>query len=192
MELPVISRAPRVCMFAVLSVCWCYSLAGWWVEMARSRPIEPSTFVLVLGVLLAHQGSIDAFSAYQYRHNPGKPSLGWLPHRSTTADNGPSAELVPFESDRAQAHDGVPSLGIKVAAALRGGILMRQSSKGDEEKENEETGDAVTAEGSDEEPEDEEEAVLYDEKAVEWMMQQLCMYQTRTALISKPLAAKVL
>lgn len=39
--------------------------------------------------------------------------------------------------------------------------------------------------------EDVEEAVDYDEKAVEWMMQQLCMYQTRTALISRPLAEKV-
>lgn len=64
---------------------------------------------------------------------------------------------------------------------------MRQSAvvEGEEEEEAE---DGAVGGGEDEE---EFEPVLYDEKAVEWMMQQLCMYQTRTALISNPLAAKV-
>eukprot|EP00904_Undaria_pinnatifida_P013179 jgi/Undpi1/8992/HiC_scaffold_26.g11453.m1 len=63
---------------------------------------------------------------------------------------------------------------------------MRQSAvvEGEEEEEAE---DGAVGGGEDEE---EFEPVLYDEKAVEWMMQQLCMYQTRTALISNPLAAK--
>lgn len=69
---------------------------------------------------------------------------------------------------------------------------MRQSAVMDEEEEGDDELDrAVGAMGGAEDEQEEEEAVLYDEKAVEWMMQQLCMYQTRTALISNPLAAKV-
>lgn len=69
---------------------------------------------------------------------------------------------------------------------------MRQSGSVDEDEgEDGDLGDAIAGEHEEDEEEEEEEAVLYDEKAVEWMMQQLCMYQTRTALISNPLAAKV-
>lgn len=68
---------------------------------------------------------------------------------------------------------------------------MRQSAVVDEEEEGDDELDGAVGKGEDEQGDDEEEAVLYDEKAVEWMMQQLCMYQTRTALISNPLAAKV-
>lgn len=68
---------------------------------------------------------------------------------------------------------------------------MRQVAEEEEEEEEARMGDAGAEEHGGLEEEDEEEIVLYDEKAVEWMMQQLCMYQTRTALISKPLAAKV-
>lgn len=68
---------------------------------------------------------------------------------------------------------------------------MRQVAEEDEEEEEARMDDAGAEEDGGLEEEDEEEIVLYDEKAVEWMMQQLCMYQTRTALISKPLAAKV-
>lgn len=67
---------------------------------------------------------------------------------------------------------------------------MRQSAVVDEEEEGDDELDGVVGAGEDEQEDDEEEVVLYDEKAVEWMMQQLCMYQTRTALISNPLAAK--
>lgn len=69
---------------------------------------------------------------------------------------------------------------------------MRQSAVVDEEEEGDDELDGAVEAGEDaQEEDDEEEVVLYDEKAVEWMMQQLCMYQTRTALISNPLAAKV-
>lgn len=68
---------------------------------------------------------------------------------------------------------------------------MRQSRTGDELQEKDEEDEEEVLEEEEDEDEDEEEVVLYDEKAVEWMMQQLCMYQTRTALISSPLAAKV-
>ncbi|CAM9862592.1 unnamed protein product [Ectocarpus fasciculatus] len=73
---------------------------------------------------------------------------------------------------------------------------MRQQREEDkesqeEEDEDEEEDEGVMIGGEDQEQEEEEvEPVLYDEKAVEWMMQQLCMYQTRTALISNPLADK--
>lgn len=68
---------------------------------------------------------------------------------------------------------------------------MRQSAVVDEEEEGDDELDGAVEAGEDaQEEDDEEEVVLYDEKAVEWMMQQLCMYQTRTALISNPLAAK--
>ncbi|CAM9110709.1 unnamed protein product [Ectocarpus sp. 4 AP-2014] len=73
---------------------------------------------------------------------------------------------------------------------------MRQTA-GEEDEESQEDEDEVedeemmTGGAEDDEQEAEEvEPVLYDEKAVEWMMQQLCMYQTRTALISNPLAEK--
>lgn len=68
---------------------------------------------------------------------------------------------------------------------------MRQSAVVDEEEEGDDELHGAVEAGEDEQEDDEEEVVLYDEKAVEWMMQQLCMYQTRTALISNPLAAKV-
>lgn len=68
---------------------------------------------------------------------------------------------------------------------------MRQSAVVDEEEEGDDELDGAVGAGENEQEDDEEEVVLYDEKAVEWMMQQLCMYQTRTALISNPLAAKV-
>lgn len=87
------------------------------------------------------------------------------------------------------------SLGMRIATVLRGGRSMRQSRAGDEEiedQENDEQDEEVLGEAEEEEEgEEEEELVPYDEEAVEWMMQQLCMYQTRVALISNPLAAKV-
>ncbi|CBJ27241.1 conserved unknown protein [Ectocarpus siliculosus] len=71
---------------------------------------------------------------------------------------------------------------------------MRQTAgEKDEESQEEEDEDEETMTGGEEDEEQEEEEVepvLYDEKAVEWMMHQLCMYQTRTALISNPLAEK--
>eukprot|EP00752_Nemacystus_decipiens_P011033 g9802.t1 len=85
------------------------------------------------------------------------------------------------------------SLGMRIATVLRGGRSMRQSRTGDDDSK-EQKNDQEDEEGAlgeeEEEDEEEDEVVLYDEKAVEWMMQQLCMYQTRTALISSPLAAK--
>lgn len=77
-----------------------------------------------------------------------------------------------------------------LARVLRGGQTMRQRSNnaGDLEDEDEELGEAGL---QDEGLEADGETPHYNEKAVEWMMQQLCMYQTRTALISRPLAAKV-
>ncbi|CAM9227215.1 unnamed protein product [Hapterophycus canaliculatus] len=69
---------------------------------------------------------------------------------------------------------------------------MRQMTEEAECSEDEDRGSWEGDEGQEDEEKEEEEKeeVLYDEKAVEWMMQQLCMYQTRIALISNPLAAK--
>lgn len=76
----------------------------------------------------------------------------------------------------------------RIAALLRGGQSSRCAVADGtlQDREGEEMKVKVEAEGA---PGD--EGVEYDEKAVEWMMQQLCMYQTRTALISGPLAVKV-
>lgn len=71
----------------------------------------------------------------------------------------------------------------RIAAVLRGGESSTQVAV--DVADFEDGGSQVDG------AEEEEGKVEYDEKAVDWMMQQLCMYQTRTALISKPLAAKV-
>lgn len=121
---------------------------------------------------------------------------------------GTTAELVPCERGfkEAMTTRTTPSspggmkqsVGVTIAAALRGGRSMRQSGAADEVDNSfeEEVGEEKGEHGGEdqeqqEEGEEDEEVVQYDGKAVEWMMQQLCMYQTRTALISNPLAAKV-
>lgn len=164
--------------------------------MLLPRPLGSSAFVLVLGALLAHHSGIEALAPRQPRHINPQP-IGWLSNRLGEAAPALSSELVPCDMrENTRTLGGIPSLGIRVAAALRGGRSMRQSSVVDsdeeehEEADNEEMDSAGMVEGREEEVED-GEGVTYDEQAVEWMMQQLCMYQTRTALISKPLAAKV-
>lgn len=162
--------------------------------MARRR--EPSAFALVLGTLLAHGTGIEALAPQQSRHIH---SRGGLPERSDQRTLR-APELA--RCDRADSAGGVvvPSVVLDIAASLRGGRSIKRSGAGKKEKEDAERdpdGHGVATEGAyeagvDEQGEEQEdEQVLYDERAVEWMMQQLCMYQTRTALISQPLAAKV-
>ncbi|CAM9885913.1 unnamed protein product [Ectocarpus sp. 12 AP-2014] len=181
-------------------------------SMARPRTVETSTFVLVLGTLLAGRGGIEAVAPFQSRHvqHTRRGGAGWAHRRGGAAAEAAAAaaavaaELAPCAKKEATTttttapwRGGVQqSLGVKIAAALRGGRSMRQTA-GDEDEESQEDEDEVedeemvTGGEEDEEQEAEEvEPVLYDEKAVEWMMQQLCMYQTRTALISNPLAEK--
>lgn len=85
------------------------------------------------------------------------------------------------------------------AVELRGGFSIQQSAEEgeDEDGADQEQGGSGDRQGLRKEAGDrdmqqaEEDPGRYDDRAVEWMMQQLCMYQTRMALISKPLAAKV-
>lgn len=173
----------------------CSGSEGASTSMTRPRPLESSAFVLVLGTLLAYHGGVEAVAHFQPHH---VSRLGWV-HRKAGAAGaaGVAAELVPSERTTAAmvmstpSRDGArQSLGMSIATVLRGGRSMRQSRAVDDERDQDnEEDDAEEVLG--EEEEEEEEVVLYDEKAVEWMVQQLCMYQTRTALISNPLAAKV-
>ncbi|CAM9697441.1 unnamed protein product [Ectocarpus sp. 8 AP-2014] len=177
-------------------------------SMARPRPVETSTFVLVLGTLLAGRGGIEAVAPFQSRHvqHTRRGAAGWAHRRGGAAAEAAAAavaaELAPCEKKEAMTtttttplRGGVQqSLGVKITAALRGGRSMRQTAREeDEESEEEEEEDEemmIGGEDDEEQEAEEVEPVLYDEKAVEWMMQQLCMYQTRTALISNPLADK--
>lgn len=167
-------------------------------QMARPRPLEASTFIILLGTLLAYHGGVEARAPYRSRHAQ-TPSPAWLPRRFYGESAATTADTVPCEGQTAQEHLRESSLSVlRVAAVLRGGRSMGQQSGTQDEKSE---GNELAEEGHDEEAggedeeeqeqEEQEEVVLYDEREVEWMMQQLCMYQTRTALISKPLAAKV-
>ncbi len=172
--------------------------------MTRPRPLESSAFVLVLGTLLAHRGSIEAVAHFQPHHVQEQQTRGWVHRRGGVADAGTRGirtELVPCQRDSTEVMKTTDvarqSLGMRIAAALRGGQSRRQGRTtdidGDVDSDEEEAEEGLEGEEEEEqEGEEEEEVVLYDEKAVQWMMQQLCMYQTRTALISNPLAAKVL
>lgn len=182
-------------------------------SMARPRPVETWTFVLVLGTLLAGRGGIEAVAPFQSGHvqHTRHGGAGSAHRRGGAAAEAAAAavaaELVLYEKkDATTTTTNAPlrggaqqSLGLKIAAALRGGRSMRQTAGEEdqesqqEEEEEQEEDEMMTGEEEDEEQEEEGEVepVLYDEKAVEWMMQQLCMYQTRTALISNPLAEKV-
>lgn len=85
------------------------------------------------------------------------------------------------------------------AVELRGGFSIQQCAdeEGNEDEAEQELGEGGDCQGLSNEAGDRDMQLaeggpgLYDDRAVEWMMQQLCMYQTRMALISKPLAAKV-
>lgn len=172
--------------------------------MARSRTLESSAFVFLLGTLLAHRGGTEAATPFQYRHAPqSRPVLGWV-HRRRGAGEDAGTTPEPVRCDGGLASTTATalsrsvsqqSLGVQIAAALRGGRSMRQMAEEEDSVDEEE--DDLRGDGEQEEKEEEEggkegeEEVLYDDKAVEWMMQQLCMYQTRVALISNPLAAKV-
>jgi len=152
-----------------------------------------------MGALLAHRGSIEAVARFRPHHVQEQQTSGWVHRRGGVAgagNRGMRAELVPCERNSAEVMKitgaARQSLGMRIATALRGGQSRRQDRTTDidrDEESDEEAGEEEE-EGMEEE-EEEEEVILYDEKAVEWMMQQLCMYQTRTALISNPLAAKV-
>eukprot|EP00903_Cladosiphon_okamuranus_P005559 g5535.t1 len=170
--------------------------------MAPPRPLESSAFVLVLGTLLANHGVIEAVH-FQPHHV--SEAVGPV-HRTAGAAAGAGGsiteELAPCERSTAAAARTTPtrgevqqqSLGMRIATVLRGGRSTLQRHGGDEEieyqEDDEEDEGALEEEEEEEGGEEEEEVVPYDEKDVEWMMQQLCMYQTRVALISNPLAAK--
>lgn len=88
---------------------------------------------------------------------------------------------------------------MEAAVELRGGFSIQQSVEGEESEgeAEQEQGESRDHQGLHKKAGGRDMQLaeggpgLYDDRAVEWMMQQLCMYQTRMALISKPLAAKV-
>lgn len=162
--------------------------------MVHKKTWEELAFAIMLGTLLSESGistkagslgrysAPGAVSSSSTRHTDlllGPGTETWMPERRESSGY---AERVMVSSWRT-----LPA-STRFAATLRGGQATRRAADTGTDEEDQLDGLNVEPNVGDE---DEEATVEYDEEAVEWMMQQLCMYQTRTALISRPLAAKV-
>ena len=169
--------------------------------MIRRRSCQAFALTFVPIIIIGCGCGNDARPAHQTRFDYSTPWESRWPrrlHSSPKSDRAIQQAPTPLLGRLTRVHDEIHVLESTVAATLRGGetIGHRIADEEDEETTNQEheNHDVIGLDGASDTPEQlaEEESVLYDERAVEWMMQQLCMYQTRLALISKPLAAKVL
>lgn len=150
---------------------------------AVATTTTPTTTTTTTTIILRH-------SPHQSSVRPPPTEVAITSQRSEHHSGQQQRALNKYWGQRSTPPRGIPGSG-RIAVELRGGQSGRRAAVADDavvlNDTEEDEGEDEVEQGED----GDEERVGYDEKAVEWMIQQLCMYQTRTAFISGPLAEKV-